>query len=139
MLKRIVQRTICPSQFRSSVENIAGIIQQVDVTQDILRIPRVEPDNGLHTTVCLHIDEQRVIHHVPGDLLRAWRRGQRAAVLRHIGPSDVTDQCVKVQPRRQRRGPRLGDLFDVLEDAAQERGRDVCSPGDFDNEADNSD
>jgi hypothetical protein len=111
-----------PFPLTSSVQHRSRILQQIRLSQIILRIPRIILQNTLDRIIRLHINRQRLGADDPRNALAARRGGERARVLVDAVRMKVVDQPREVEGAGLREGSGLGYGVEVGEDGVEERG-----------------
>ena len=95
---------------RHVLEVVGRHDQQVRLAQLVLRVARVEPDDGLERVVGRDVERQRLLHDQEQDALGARRRCQRARVLEERRGRQLRRQRGEVQRAGFGDGARGGDL-----------------------------
>lgn len=81
-----------PFPLTSSIQHRSRILQQIRLSQVILRIPRIILQNTLDRIIRLHINGQRLCADDPRNALAARRSGERTRVLVDAVRVKVVDQ-----------------------------------------------
>ena len=99
----------------SAVQNLAGIIEQIDLAGGVLCVPAVELEHALDGTEGGHVHKNGLSNDVEVDSLRTGGSGQRTRIAEDIRVGDVRLETGEVQRRSGGSVASLGDIAHVGE------------------------
>lgn len=121
-----------------SVQFLSSNLQQVGLSQSILRIPSIVLEHILHSSILLNIDPQRLRADEPRHILAAGRGGQRAVVSVNTEFVEMMDYAGEVKGAGFGECAGRADVVEVGEDGVEEGGG-VAEGGEFHQEANDGD